>query len=188
MKKILLMVVAALMAISVSAQHDTIKKVRVYSGNDLVYENYYSGIDSIVFVDFVYDSEYSPHYAWGVQGTRDDSNSPIVLLVNALMTGTYVTDAQLESNIAESGVSMTKYMGAIVNPYPGSATLNSLNDGYVVVVSKTKPSLLNEMNGQVTLWRNEGSFTRGTEQYTIYSFPRGGAGTSDNFRNLTIDL
>jgi hypothetical protein len=50
MKKILLMAVAALMATSVFA-HETIKKVRVYKDNAVVYESNYSDVDSIVFVD-----------------------------------------------------------------------------------------------------------------------------------------
>ena len=50
MKKIILMAVAAIMAMSVSAQ-GTIKKVRVYEGNTVVFEQNYDAVDSIVFVD-----------------------------------------------------------------------------------------------------------------------------------------
>ena len=50
MKKILLMAVAAIMAMSVSAQ-ETVKKVRLYKGNTIVAEQNYNEIDSIVFVD-----------------------------------------------------------------------------------------------------------------------------------------
>ena len=41
------MVVAALMAINANAQQEIVKKVRVYERNNIVYENYYSGVDSI---------------------------------------------------------------------------------------------------------------------------------------------
>lgn len=44
------MAVAALMAMSVSAQ-DTVKKVRVYEGNTIVFEQDYDAVDSVVFVD-----------------------------------------------------------------------------------------------------------------------------------------
>lgn len=50
MRKIILMAVAALMAMSVSAQ-DTVKKVRVYEGNTIVFEQDYDAVDSVVFVD-----------------------------------------------------------------------------------------------------------------------------------------
>ncbi|MCR5050946.1 MAG: hypothetical protein K6A36_07685 [Paludibacteraceae bacterium] len=50
MKKILLMAVAAVMAISASAQ-ETIKKVRVYKDGAVAYEEKYDAVDSIVFVD-----------------------------------------------------------------------------------------------------------------------------------------
>ncbi len=50
MKKIILMAVAAIMAMSVSAQ-GTMKKVRVYEGNTVVFEQNYDAVDSIVFVD-----------------------------------------------------------------------------------------------------------------------------------------
>ena len=50
MKKILLMAVAGLMAISAIAQ-TTVKKVRVYEGNTVVYEQRYAAVDSVVFVD-----------------------------------------------------------------------------------------------------------------------------------------
>ncbi|MBQ3673293.1 MAG: hypothetical protein IJQ20_10225 [Paludibacteraceae bacterium] len=50
MKKIILMAVAALMAMSVSAQ-DIVKKVRLYKGNEIVAEQNYDELDSIVFVD-----------------------------------------------------------------------------------------------------------------------------------------
>ena len=50
MKKILLMAVASIMAISASAQ-EMVKKVRLYKGNEIVAEQKYDDIDSIVFVD-----------------------------------------------------------------------------------------------------------------------------------------
>ena len=50
MKKIFLMAVAAIMAISASAQ-DTVKKVRVYKEGTIAYEEKYNVVDSIVFVD-----------------------------------------------------------------------------------------------------------------------------------------
>lgn len=50
MKKILLMAVAAMMAISASAQ-ETVKKVRVYKEGAIAYEEKYDAVDSIVFVD-----------------------------------------------------------------------------------------------------------------------------------------
>lgn len=50
MKKILLMAVAAIMAISATAQ-ETVKKVRVYNGNTIVFEQDYDDVDSVVFVD-----------------------------------------------------------------------------------------------------------------------------------------
>ena len=50
MKKILLIVVAAVMATSVFAQ-EMVKKVRVYNDNARVYERNYADVDSIVFVD-----------------------------------------------------------------------------------------------------------------------------------------
>ncbi|MBR1877797.1 MAG: hypothetical protein IJ814_02200 [Paludibacteraceae bacterium] len=50
MKKILLMVVAAIMAMSASAQ-ETVKKVRLYKGNEVIAEQNYAELDSIVFVD-----------------------------------------------------------------------------------------------------------------------------------------
>lgn len=56
MKKILLMVVAAMMAISMSAQ-ESVKKVRLYKGNTVVAEQNYDEIDSIVFVDYVTPAE-----------------------------------------------------------------------------------------------------------------------------------
>ena len=50
MKKILLMAVAGLMAISAIAQ-TTVKKVRVYAGNTVVFEQKYAAVDSVVFFD-----------------------------------------------------------------------------------------------------------------------------------------
>lgn len=50
MIKKIFIAVAAMMAISASAQSTT-KKVRVYDGNTVVYERDYNSIDSIVFVD-----------------------------------------------------------------------------------------------------------------------------------------
>ena len=50
MKKILLMVVAAIMATGAFAQ-ETLKKIRVYQGNTVVFEQNYDAVDSIVFVD-----------------------------------------------------------------------------------------------------------------------------------------
>ena len=50
MKKVLLMAVAAMFAISASAQ-ETVKKVRLYKGNTIVAEQNYAELDSIVFVD-----------------------------------------------------------------------------------------------------------------------------------------
>ena len=50
MKKIILMVVAAMMAIGASAQ-TTVKEIRVYEGNTVVYEQRYAAVDSVVFFD-----------------------------------------------------------------------------------------------------------------------------------------
>ncbi len=50
MKKIILMAVAAVMAINVSAQ-ETVKKIRVYKEGTIAYEEKYGAVDSIVFVD-----------------------------------------------------------------------------------------------------------------------------------------
>ena len=50
MKKFFLMAVAAIMAISASAQQ-TVKKVRVYEGSKVVFEEKYDAVDSVVFVD-----------------------------------------------------------------------------------------------------------------------------------------
>ena len=50
MKKLFLMVVAALMAIGASAQ-TTVKMIRVYEGNTVVYEQQYAAVDSVVFFD-----------------------------------------------------------------------------------------------------------------------------------------
>ena len=50
MKKISLMAVAAIMAMSAMAQ-ETVKKVRVYNGNTIVFEQDYDDVDSVVFVD-----------------------------------------------------------------------------------------------------------------------------------------
>lgn len=44
------MVVAAMMAIGASAQ-TTVKKIRVYEGNTVVYEQRYAAVDSVVFFD-----------------------------------------------------------------------------------------------------------------------------------------
>lgn len=49
MKKILVMAIAALSAMSVFAQ-EGVKKVRVYEGNKIAYEQNYTQVDSIVFV------------------------------------------------------------------------------------------------------------------------------------------
>ena len=49
MKKILCMAVATILAMSAFAQ-ETIKKVRVYEGNKVVYEQEYNKVDSVVFV------------------------------------------------------------------------------------------------------------------------------------------
>ena len=50
MRKIILIAVAAMMAISASAQ-ETVKKVRLYKGNTIVAEQNYDELDSIVFAD-----------------------------------------------------------------------------------------------------------------------------------------
>ena len=50
MKKILLMAIAAVMAMSAFAQ-ETVKKVRVYKEGAVAYEEKYDAVDSIVFVD-----------------------------------------------------------------------------------------------------------------------------------------
>ena len=50
MKKILFMAVAAVMATSAFAQ-ETVKKVRVYKGEKIAYEEKYANVDSIVFID-----------------------------------------------------------------------------------------------------------------------------------------
>lgn len=50
MKKLFLMVVAAMMAIGASAQ-TTVKMIRVYEGNTVVYEQQYAAVDSVVFFD-----------------------------------------------------------------------------------------------------------------------------------------
>lgn len=50
MKKLFLMVVAAMMAIGASAQ-TTVKMIRVYEGNTVVYEQRYAAVDSVVFFD-----------------------------------------------------------------------------------------------------------------------------------------
>ncbi|MBR1877504.1 MAG: hypothetical protein IJ814_00710 [Paludibacteraceae bacterium] len=52
MKKISLIVVAAIMAMSAMAQ-ETVKKVRVYEGGTLVYEQNYDAVDSVVFADII---------------------------------------------------------------------------------------------------------------------------------------
>ena len=46
------MAVAAIMAISASAQ-ETVKKIRVYEGNTVVFEQNYDAVDSVVFLDVV---------------------------------------------------------------------------------------------------------------------------------------
>ena len=50
MKKYLLMVVAAMMAISASSQQSN-KLIRVYQGNTVVFEKEYNSVDSVVFVE-----------------------------------------------------------------------------------------------------------------------------------------
>lgn len=50
MKKLLLTVIAAIMAISAFAQ-GTVKKIRVYNDNEIVFEYKYRNVDSVVFVD-----------------------------------------------------------------------------------------------------------------------------------------
>ncbi|MBQ9340248.1 MAG: hypothetical protein IJS13_07950 [Paludibacteraceae bacterium] len=49
MNKILLMAIATLLSISAFAQ-ESVKKVRVYEGNKVVYEQDYDKVDSVVFV------------------------------------------------------------------------------------------------------------------------------------------
>lgn len=50
MKKLLLMAIVALMVSGVSAQ-GTIKKIRAYEGNSIVFERYYDDVDSVVFTN-----------------------------------------------------------------------------------------------------------------------------------------
>lgn len=56
MKKLFLMVVAAMMAIGASAQ-TTVKMIRVYEGNTVVYEQQYAAVDSVVFFDKIIPAE-----------------------------------------------------------------------------------------------------------------------------------
>lgn len=56
MKKLILMVVAAMMAIGASAQ-TTVKMIRVYEGNTVVYEQQYAAVDSVVFFDRIIPAE-----------------------------------------------------------------------------------------------------------------------------------
>ena len=56
MKKLFLMVVAAMMAIGASAQ-TTVKMIRVYEGNTVVYEQQYAAVDSVVFFDEIIPAE-----------------------------------------------------------------------------------------------------------------------------------
>jgi len=56
MKKILFMVVAAMIAVGAFAQQTT-KMIRVYQGNTIVFEQEYNSVDSVVFVDVNTSSE-----------------------------------------------------------------------------------------------------------------------------------
>lgn len=181
MKKILLMVVAALMAINANAQQEIVKKVRVYERNNLVYENYYSSVDSIVFVDIIQNPEFSQCYAWGVQGTLDDenpSNTPVEQLINAIAGHNDISDAEL------TALGMTIYTGVV---YDGDT--HSLNDGFLVVLSKQIPTLIDSMGHTVnsSAWWDYGIITRGSVVNHIYIFPDDSIGTNGKYRNLTLN-
>ena len=59
MKKIILMVVAAMMAISASAQ-ETVKKIRLYEGISIIFEREYNSVDSVVFVNEIVPQPQQP--------------------------------------------------------------------------------------------------------------------------------
>lgn len=83
MKKILGMAFAVIIAISAFAQ-GTVKKVRVYEGDKVIYERFYNHVDSIVFMDvpdgsltgsFSVSSTKKVHFAKGnLQATYDGTS------------------------------------------------------------------------------------------------------------------
>lgn len=179
MRKLLLMVFAAIMAISAFAEEEIVKKVRVYERGNLVYENYYNSVDSIVFVDIIQNPEFSQCYAWGVQGTLDDPNSPVRLMVDAIHND--ISDAEL------TALGMTIYTGVVYN-----GTLASLDWGFLVVLSKELPAVLRDALGinissNPNNWWDYGTITRGSVVYHVYIFPNDYEGDNASYGSLTLN-
>ncbi len=171
MKKILLMVIAAMMAISACAEEEIVKKVRVYERGNLVYENYYSSVDSIVFVDIIQNPEYSKAYKMGVSGSVDwynkiDDNTPSLTgdlgsLVNSLV-----------DNISDNDLSN---LGMIISDKKdGSFTMPN---GCVVILTPSEldgMSLYDALGLQIMTDNNANKYkqiTRGGITYNIWILP-----------------
>lgn len=186
MKKILLMVVAALMAINANAQQEIVKKVRVYERNNLVYENYYSSVDSIVFVDIIQNPEYSKAYILGVSGSVDWRNK---VGNNPTLTGDLGTLVNsLVDNISDNDL---RSLGMTISDRKDGIFFVS---GYIVVLT---PSELSDMQiidatfGQN--WMTDDNvlryktITRGNTSYNVWILPADDQPlTNDSNRDLVI--
>lgn len=187
MKKILLMVVAALMAINANAQQEIVKKVRVYERNNLVYENYYSSVDSIVFVDIIENPEYSKAYKMGVSGSVDwynkiDDNTPSLTgdlgtLVNSLVEN--ISDNDL-SNLGM--IISDRIDGSFVMPIGCFVILTSSAIDQMHLKDPLGLELMNDDN--VLPYK---SIIRGNNTYYVYIMPSSDYWiTAEQARDLTI--
>lgn len=175
------MAVAAIMAISAFAEEEIVKKVRVYEGNNIVYENYYSSVDSIVFVEIIQNPEYSQYYAWGVQGTIEDGNTPVEQLINSIVGHNDISDEELVA------LGMSKYTGVVYDE-----EVTSLSNGFLVVLSKELPAVLRDALGinissNPNNWWDYGTITRGSVVYHVYIFPNDYEGDNASYGSLTLN-
>ena len=174
------MVVAAMMAISACAEEEIVKKVRVYERGNLVYENYYSSVDSIVFVDNIQNPEFSQCYAWGVQGRWDSESSDVRKMADAIQDN--ISDAEL------TALGMTIYTNVV---YDGETT--SLNGGFLVILSKQIPAkFLDSMGCNISsddpgAYRDYKTITRGGTEYHVYVYPYTNKGDNASYGSLTLN-
>lgn len=156
-----------------------------------MYENDYSSVDSIVFVDIIQNPEYSQFYAWGVQGRLDDENSDISKLIDSLSDD--MTDAEILALNEELGLGtderITKYTGPV---YQEASDAHSLNRGHLVIISKNRPvTLIDSMGSNVSddqiAYRLVKTVQRGGEYYTVWAYPNMNQGERAYYYNLTLN-
>lgn len=188
MQKLLLMVVAAMMAISASAQ-GTVKKVYVYQGDTVAGVFYYGFVDSIVMVDVV------PSKAFSVADGKQVYFSPGNLQYQASTDTWRFAEHQYDIIGADNTNASDTYTGWIdLFGWGTSGYDNTANDPYAIYYQPWSTSTRNDVSNEYNVYgygpstnQADGDLIGANANYDwgVYNAISNGGNVAGQWRTLT---